>query len=467
MQASNRVDPGGRLLLHALPVGGRHACALTPRDDSEGAEGRDAALLSTPVGRAYAKHPERQEGSPVTPVSGRQGVLPGTVSLSCAPRRLIDEPVLFERYMRGEAGAYPGHLAYLDRGIDASPLRSDVAQYRQRLEALPVPGPTSGPLFPNAGELPQIEGGLEFLHPDISQATVCVSTFDGHAVHSRWMGRHALDSVEQWSASKLIPIERLAALAGTASPGVDLARCLLRDPSGNLAPRRLPAIIDDIVSYRAGTPTSNAWARALKQFDTPSGIESWLRAFTGNRDPALEFRGGYGSPPAVARPQLVDGEGHLVLQASGADHTGANHVSSYDLCRLIAAAGLHNRLPAASRLPGTPWSALSAVVGGLGVDSARFTDVAMETLGLSSAITAPVVLSKMGFGYSQTRRTVEMVYTAYVELQLARAGEQPRWVSVAMSLRGALPSTSSDPRALELDARMAAAVTQILERVTG
>lgn len=369
--------------------------------------------------------------------------------------------------MRGEAGAYPGHLAYLDRGIDASPLRSDVAQYRQRLEALPVPGPTFDAPFPEAGRVPEIGGGLEFLHPDISQATVCISAFDGQSVRSRWLGRNPLESVEQWSASKLIPIERLAALAGTASPGVDLSRCLLRDPSGNLAPRRLPAIIDDIVSYRAGIPTSNAWARALKQFDTPSGIESWLRAFTGNRDPALEFRGGYGSPPAVSRPQLVDGEGHLVLQASGADHTGANHVSSYDLCRLIAAAGLHNRLPAASRLPGTPWSALSAVVGGLGVDSARFTDVAMETLGLSSAITAPVVLSKMGFGYSQTRRTVEMVYTAYVELQLARAGEQPRWVSVAMSLRGALPSTASDPRALELDARMAAAVTQILERVTG
>jgi hypothetical protein len=75
----------------------------------------------------------------------------------------------------------------------------------------------------------------------------------------------------------------------------------------------------------------------------------------------------------------------------------------------------------------------------------------------------------MGFGYSDQRKRTELTYTACVQFidRLAKSHDLPvpKLRSVNMTLRAAIDLQDPVREALEIDARMAATVTEILRRI--
>ncbi|WP_052369569.1 hypothetical protein [Planktothrix agardhii] len=59
------------------------------------------------------------------------------------------------------------------------------------------------------------------------------------------------------------------------------------------------------------------------------------------------------------------------------------------------------------------------MIKALGEDPARYVDVALKTLGIEQVITSPVILSKMGYGDSTVRQTVELCYSSPKSLSRA------------------------------------------------
>lgn len=349
-------------------------------------------------------------------------------------------------------GSNSDHLAFLDRGIDSSWLKREIAEYPHRLRTI-LPSSEAGSAYPKTGEMPTIESGLAFLHPDITQACVCVGGWQNGKLLGRWLGRRATAPEQMWSATKTFPMLRVAIRAQATSPPLPkLENC-------RIGSRPLNKIFDSIVSYDEGASASNAWARCLKQFDTPQGLENWLKACTGNT--GSRFRGGYGVAPTVARPTLVDSStGKTLLRASGADHTGENLVSAYDLCRMLGNQAWHPHLTAETRIPGLQQSGADTLTNSLGKDSARFVDVSLQALGLKDRLENVVVLSKLGFGFSDTRKQWESIYSAFVALTDKQTQKSHQF---ALALRGRHAPGSQ--AAVELDSRMAASVAQIIRRV--
>ncbi len=101
------------------------------------------------------------------------------------------------------------------------------------------------------------------------------------------------------------------------------------------------------------------------------------------------------------------------------------------------------------------------MVRALGTDSARFADAAIDALGLKDRVRDLVIISKLGFGLSDTRKQFEEVYTSYIQFTDSPTG---RPCQVAITLRGAKPPSTSRA-AMELDARMATQVALILQRL--
>jgi hypothetical protein len=105
----------------------------------------------------------------------------------------------------------------------------------------------------------------------------------------------------------------------------------------------------------------------------------------------------------------------------------------------------------------------------MGQDTARYVDAAIVSLGLSYFIDNPVVISKMGFGYSDQRKQTELTYTACIQFvdRLATFHDMPlpKLRSVNMTLRAVLNLQDPVREALEIDARMAATVAEILRRI--
>jgi hypothetical protein len=102
------------------------------------------------------------------------------------------------------------------------------------------------------------------------------------------------------------------------------------------------------------------------------------------------------------------------------------------------------------------------MVRAMGTDTARYTDIAFKMLGLESVISSPVIISKLGNGYSDTRKRNEIAYVAFVQFvdERPKAKGKPAKVrTLSMAIRAA----SNDM--VKLDARMAAEVTEIIRRV--
>jgi hypothetical protein len=101
------------------------------------------------------------------------------------------------------------------------------------------------------------------------------------------------------------------------------------------------------------------------------------------------------------------------------------------------------------------------VVEGLGHDSARYIDAALENLGLVEAVASPVILSKLGYGAETNDRSIDaLTYAAFAQFSDRRSGP-PRQRSFALALR--IPTAPG--AGVCHDARMAAEVTEIVRRV--
>jgi hypothetical protein len=205
----------------------------------------------------------------------------------------------------------------------------------------------------------------------------------------------------------------------------------------------------------------------FKQFSTALGLESWLQAITGNSH--LIFQGRYGESPFFQSPQLWDRiQERELLRAPGGSHGGRNSISTYDLVRIITMLGWHHHLRAAQRLPGAQWNSLESIVRALGTDSARYADAAIDRLNIAAIIRSPVIISKLGFGRSSIRDRTELVYLALVQFmdqRNRRKAEPAIHRTVALAMLAAKDVQDINREARELDARMAAEVTEIMRRI--
>ncbi len=380
-----------------------------------------------------------------------------TVSLTIAQ----DRNLVYNQFLDSEAGFNSYKLAFLDKGIKNSPYHSQVENYPDYLTEQPSLAIGGVPSYPQVGELPAIdEQALEFLHPDIKQACICIGGAEGGPFKARWLGREARVRGEFWSTTKIIPI-----LNVICSLKTDINACAVRGDGKSFG---IPELIEDIVTYDSKIGSSNSIAAMFKRFQTFADLEAWLKGITGT--PHTIFRGMYGEDPFIANPEVIKSDEVLLTAAPETEKT-ENSVTAYDLTRIISMVGWHYHLPSTAQLPGSSWDNLKPFILALGKDPGRYLDVAIEKLGIQNRISKPVILSKMGFGYSSWQQRTELTYTCFTQFDY-----QDKLISVAMTLRCAkalgdfdcAARTLRDREAVEVDARMAAEVTEILRRlVTG
>jgi len=395
-----------------------------------------------------------------------------------------DRSRIFKNYLQMEidAQANINKLAFLDRGIEKSPYQQEIKNYPDYLKQKPdglkvissIPG-TNNSLkltpFPSLGELPQINSqALSFLHEDIKQACVCIGTFVDGKIQAQWLGKNALSNTEQWSATKIIPLLNIVSQVNSKYPDCDIDNCVVRDGNGLRDDFYFYDVAKDMISYSSNIASSNSLAAMFKRFDTRTGLEQWLKSATGNND--LIFRGDYGEIPYLNNPKIFDLSKKQVLLTAAVNSAKQNNsVSAYDLTRLISMLGWHFHIEQRSRMKGSQWNSLESIVRAMGHDSARYVDVAIKTLGMDSLITSPVIISKLGYGLSSIRGTLETVYVAlvrFVDERPKAAGKPAKLRTLAMTLRAEKAvggSSSVDRLAIELDARFCAEVTEILRRL--
>jgi S-layer homology domain len=389
---------------------------------------------------------------------------------------------VYDEYRQQESGFSADKLAFLDRGIQSSPYKAELPQYPDRLREVPdgievvslgETAKTAGGKvvtfspYPGRGQQPAIDAkGLDFLHPDIQAACVCVGSLVNGKQRSHWLGKNALQNMELWSATKFIPLLNVVCRVNEQYPAIDADNCWVR-PRGSSSGHKFYDLAVDLVNYKTAIGSSNSLAAMFKQFDTPTNLEAWVRKITGNT--SLTFRGGYGEPPFFQTPELWDGKSQKrVLTSPGVGTGGGNTLSTYDLTRLLSMLGWHYHIPLEARLPGGQWDSLECMIRAMGQDSARYLDVAIDRLGLAGVVRSTVVISKLGFGRSSVRDRTELVYTALLQFvdKRPRAVNQPAVLrTVAMTLIGAKDLNDANQEALDLDARMAAEVTEILRQI--
>lgn len=393
-----------------------------------------------------------------------------------------DRQQIYNEFLQQEAGYDANKLAFLDRGIQNSPYYDDVKDYPIRLQQKPdgtqlaslgaqvtLTGTNTVITFgtyPTVGSRPQIDNGLEFLHSDIKNACICVGSIVDGKVRSHWLGRDALNGVQQWSTTKIIPLLNVVSRANAAFPSVNVRDCLVRS-AGSTGGYGFYNLAVDLVSYKSTIASSNAVAATFKEFSTPTDLENWVKRITGN--PNIEFRGRYGEPAFIETPNLVyQPSGQVILSAPSGSHTGNNILSAYDMVRFVSMLGWHHHLAQEAKLPSAQWNSLETVARAMGMDTARYADVAIDRLGLSSVIESPVILSKLGFGRSSSRDRTELTYVALIQFADTRPRRQGKPAiqhTIALSLLGAKDLNDANAEARQLDARMAAEVTEILRRI--
>lgn len=405
-----------------------------------------------------------------------------------------DRQKVFQDYLAiaVQEGSNLNHLSFLDRGLASSAYKDQVKLFGDRLRMAPdgktvvslgssvqltgsAQTVTFGP-FPNRGIVPAIDTrGLDFLHPEITEACVCVGSVVDGQLRSHWLGRNPLSNVQFWSATKIVAIANVLCQANAKASSTPIGTCTIVDAQGAVRSRSFTDAAIDVISYRnddatAGQFVSNAIAALFKRFNSRPGLEQWFRSLTGS---TLQFRGYYGEPPLMAWPQLKAGT--TTLLAAPAEGTGGeNLVSAYDLTRLLTMVGWHFFIPTSAKLPGAQWHSLTTFVETLGYDSARYLDVAIATLGIAPEISNVVLLSKLGFGASDSRDRTELTYTALVQFVDARlqTATQPAILrTLALTLRAAVRRVDGSGKrdlneeARQIDVRMAAEVTELLRRI--
>ncbi len=307
--------------------------------------------------------------------------------------------------------------------------------------------------YPHRGQLPTIDSsGLNFLASNISHACVCVGSFGDNnpPIKTHWLGRNALSPQQFLSCTKFIGVLNAIEQINSRFPTVDLDNCVIESPR-----YKILDLLIDMVSYRKEANglmgRSNQIGVLFKRFTQRQDLEAWIRQRTGNIN--AEFRGGYGTSPLIANPIIKDlSSNATVLRSTNEGITGNNFVSPYDLVRLITMLGWHLHLTQNTRFVGSQWKSLETLVRAMGEDSARYVDVALETLGVINVIRRPVVISKVGFGESSC------TYVAFVKLVDDRV-KPSKLRTFALALRS--PDGSFETR----DTNLAAAVTEIVKRI--
>jgi hypothetical protein len=394
------------------------------------------------------------------------------------------------------------YLGFLDRGINGckagkrknlpnrsfapSPLLNHIPAYGDRLSSLPdgVNVVSYGEVamlagtqvrvrfspYPAIGKIPNIENiGLEFLDKSIENACICIGSVVNGQMLCRWVGRNPLSNVQFWSSTKILPLLYTIAEANRADFIQPVANCKVNGANDPSSSWTFLELAERICSYDEETNmTSNALAAGFKQFTTPSELENWLKKITGNK--SLSFRGRYGEKPFFEKPILSSPTGTAIITGERESHRGDNLISAYDLTRMLAQVVWHRHIPPAQRLPAVQWHSLISLIRAMGQDTARYVDVAIAALGLPYFISDPVVISKMGFGYSDQRKQTELTYTACIQFvdRLAKSHDDlplPKLRSVNMTLRAVLNLKDPVREALEIDARMATTVAEILRRI--
>ncbi|OIP75001.1 MAG: hypothetical protein AUK48_08545 [Oscillatoriales cyanobacterium CG2_30_44_21] len=388
---------------------------------------------------------------------------------------------------RGIYGCQTGKKKSLpNRSFAPSPLLNHLPDYADRLSNLPdgVNVVSYGQVamlagtkvrvkfqpYPAIGQIPNIENiGLEFLDKSIENACISIGSVVNGQMLCRWIGRNPLSNVQFWSSTKILPLLYTITAANRADFIQPIANCLVSGSNESGSGRTFLELAERICSYEEeGSMTSNALSAGFKQFATPSALENWLEKITGNQN--LAFRGRYGEKPYFEKPTLSSPTGTKILTGEREAHRGDNLISAYDLTRVLSQIAWHRHIPPAQRIPAAQWHSLTSLIRAMGQDTARYVDVAIAALGLPYFISDPVVISKMGFGYSDQRKQTELTYTACIQFidRLALSDDGlplPKLRSVNMTLRAVLNLKDSAREALEIDARMAATVTEILRRI--
>lgn len=389
---------------------------------------------------------------------------------------------IYQKFLKTAASGTIDKPAFLYKGIHTSPYKDQIPRYSIRLMQKPdgknlvsvSQDTTNFQPFPQVGQLPDIdEQGLNFLHKEITEACICVSSFVEGEFRTQWLGRNALSKTEFWSASKIIPILNVVCRSNAkyALIAIDNSSVEGKDLSGNYKELPFHDVIKDILTYENRIASSNSLAAMLKQFSTPFELENWLKSMTGNNN--LIFTGRYGEEPLIPQPELLGTDNQqpftkkrLILKGVSQRHEDENTITAYDLTRMISMLGWHYYIPQSSRLPGAQWHSLESVIRAMGTDAARLTDVALEELGLQSKISSPVIISKLGNGVTKIRNRAEAVYVALIQFVQPSVRGTDELISFSMAIKGAKRLEPRDVKreVVELDARMATEVTEIIRR---
>jgi hypothetical protein len=369
--------------------------------------------------------------------------------------------------------------AFVSRTIDKSPFKEAIKDYQSNLEQRPdgsqvISYGSSLTLangnvvnfddYPDINFLPTIDtSGLDFLSSassdTISQACVCVGSFvpGDDRIKTHWLGKNAFSKQQFWSATKFIAVLNTVCKINKNHPGTDLDQCYIGTPSNSIF-----SLIKDLVRYNGGSE-SNDIGGMFKRFSERSELEKWMENITKND---IDFRGFYGyNPPSNDFPKVMDSTNSKpVLSFANKTVSGDNLVSAYDLARLISMVGWHPHLVDTNHLPNADWNGLAVVARAMGHDTARYVDVALETLGLINVISNPVVFSKVGWGNSSSNPTNNsaMTYVAFVKFVDRRTNPgKLRTFSLALRCQDSRNPGDFDSR----DTRLAAAVTEIIRRI--
>jgi hypothetical protein len=306
--------------------------------------------------------------------------------------------------------------------------------------------------YPDRGDKPIIDNtGLNFLASNISHACVCVGSFkdSNSSIKTHWLGKQAFEPKEFLSTTKIIGVLNTVCQVNENSIGIDVDDCVIEPSNPRL---RFNALVKDMVNYDEDFASSNSIGAMFKRFTERQILEKWIIEQTGND--LVEFRGGYGESPLISNPKIRNtANGSIVLSAGDDGDTGNNSVSTYDLVRLISMLGWHLHLSPNSTLPFAQWKSLESVVRAMGNDTARYIDVALETLGIVNVVNEPVIISKVGWGSSS------MTYAAFVKF-VDRRTNPGKLRTFALALRCPTPNTNR-----ARDTNLAAAVTEIVRQI--
>lgn len=385
----------------------------------------------------------------------------------------------FKSFLKQEEGFSEAKLAFLDRGAHTSLSKSDRSKYAVRLQIPSGVEPLnkqSAP-YPSRGDVFFVsEGGLNFLPTEVLSACVCIQSMKDRQVQGRWLGKDALSDRQLWSSTKFIPLLNVASQVNSIDPYIDISRCWIRPvgSGGRFSGFPFEDLATAIMTYDERISTSNALAVMFKRFTTPEALEKWTKQLTGNQ--SLSFQGRYGEVPFIQNPELWSSQrGEVILKSPGVRHSGQNLMSTYDLTRLITMLGWHWRLANEKRVPDVQTASLSSIIRAMSQDTARYVDVALETLGLAPWVKDLVVLSKGGFGRSDRRDRTELTYCALAQFSLPRSilgsaiAPDPtaayQHYSFGFTLIAAQNVGDADAEARYVDAVMAAAVTALVARI--